>query len=62
MRTRSLLYGLARLMGDVDAIRRGRITRRLVNRAIGRHVVSRLWRGPGARSDRRAELSALVKT
>ena len=43
MTTRSLLYGLARFLGDVHAVRRGRITRRLVNRAIGRHVVSRLW-------------------
>jgi len=32
-------------MGDVNAVRRGRIGKRLVNRLIGRNVVSRLrWR------------------
>jgi hypothetical protein len=44
MTTRSALYGLARFLGDVNAVRRGRITRRLVNKALGRYVVSRLWR------------------
>jgi hypothetical protein len=43
MTTRSLAYAFARFLGDVNAVRRGRITRRLVNRAIGRHVVSRMW-------------------
>jgi len=43
MTARSLAYGLARFLGDVNAVRRGRITRRLANRLIGRHVVSKLW-------------------
>jgi hypothetical protein len=43
MTTRGFAYALARFLGDVNAVRHGRITRRLVNRAIGRHVVSRLW-------------------
>jgi rRNA maturation protein Rpf1 len=44
MTTRSFAYALARFLGDVNAVRRGRIGRRLANKAIGRHVVSRLWR------------------
>jgi hypothetical protein len=38
-----ILYTLARLMGDVNAVRRGRIGKRLANRWIGRNVVRRLW-------------------
>lgn len=33
---RKLLYGLARLLGDVNAVRRGKIGNRLMNKAIGR--------------------------
>jgi hypothetical protein len=40
---RSFLYSLARFLGDVNAVRRGRIGRRLANRVIGRTVVRRLW-------------------
>lgn len=35
-RTRGLLYALARLLGDVQAVRRGRIGRRVVRRTAGR--------------------------
>lgn len=35
---RRLLYSLARLLGDVQAVRRGRIGHRLVNRMVGRAV------------------------
>jgi hypothetical protein len=35
-RTRSLLYSLARFLGDVNAIKRGRVGRRLANKAVGR--------------------------
>jgi hypothetical protein len=35
-RTRSFLYGLARFLGDYQAVRRGRIGRRLGRRAAGR--------------------------
>ena len=35
-RVRSLLYGLARLLGDVQAVRRGRVGRRLVRRVAGK--------------------------
>ena len=45
--TRSLLYRLARLLGDMSAVRRGRVgqrvTRRIVGRATGR-LLGRLFR------------------
>lgn len=33
---RSLLYWLARLLGDANAVRRGRVGRRIARRAAGR--------------------------
>ena len=36
MRIRSLLYWLARLLGDVNAVRRGRIKQRIVRRVAGK--------------------------
>lgn len=36
MRIRSLLYWLARLLGDVNAVRRGRIGQRIVRRVAGK--------------------------
>ena len=36
MSFRSLLYKLARLLGDVNAVRRGRVGRRVARRAAGR--------------------------
>ena len=46
MRPRALLYKLARLLGDVDAVASGdpkRIGRRLGNKIIGRKLIRRLW-------------------
>jgi hypothetical protein len=45
MSLRSALYLAARAVGDYHAVRRGpkAITRRLANRLIGRHIVSRMW-------------------
>uniref|UniRef100_A0A6M3J1J7 Uncharacterized protein n=1 Tax=viral metagenome TaxID=1070528 RepID=A0A6M3J1J7_9ZZZZ len=45
MRTRSTLYLLARILGDVNAVRRGRVVARLWNRTVGR-IVARFtpWR------------------
>lgn len=46
MRTRSWLYQLARLLGDVNAVASGdpkRIGKRFANKIIGRKVVSRMW-------------------
>lgn len=43
---RRLIYLLARLAGDITAIRRGRIWQRIGNRMIGRaagRVLARLW-------------------
>jgi hypothetical protein len=40
---RSFLYTLARILGDVNAIRRGTIHKRIANRVIGRKAVSRMW-------------------
>lgn len=34
--TRGLMYKLARLLGDVQAVRRGRVGRRVGRRAAGR--------------------------
>jgi len=34
--TRGFLYWLARLLGDVNAVRRGRIGRRVARRAAGK--------------------------
>lgn len=34
--TRRFLYSLARFLGDYQAIRRGRVGKRIANRAIGR--------------------------
>ena len=44
---RSFLYALARLLGDVQAVRRGRVGRRLARRAAGRmtgRMLRRLFR------------------
>lgn len=35
-RTRSLMYRSARLMGDYQAVRRGRVPQRIYNRLLGR--------------------------
>lgn len=35
-KTRSLLYSLARLLGDVNAVQKRRVGRRIVRRAAGR--------------------------
>lgn len=43
MSFRAFLYWLARLLGDVRAVRRGRVGRRIYNRILGR-LLSRLFR------------------
>ncbi|MEA5444601.1 hypothetical protein VCB98_02070 [Gammaproteobacteria bacterium AB-CW1] len=46
-RTRGLLYWLARLLGDVNAVRRGRVGRRIGRRVVGRAAgrgIGRLFR------------------
>jgi hypothetical protein len=46
-RTRGLLYTLARLLGDVNAVQRGRVGRRVGRRVTGRatgRALGRLFR------------------
>lgn len=46
-KTRSLLYLLARLLGDLNAVRRGRIGRRIGRRLAGKasgRLLGRLFR------------------
>lgn len=40
---RSWLYRVARWFGDVNAVKRGKVGQRVVNKVIGRQV-GRLWR------------------
>ena len=42
--TRSTLYHLARLLDDYQAVKRGPVGRRVMNKALGRAVVRRMWR------------------
>lgn len=47
MSFRSFLYFLARLLGDVNAVRRGRVGKRIARRAAGRltgRLLRRLFR------------------
>lgn len=41
---RSWLYWLARLLGDIEAVRRGRVGKRIARRLAGRVVGRALWR------------------
>ena len=44
---RSVLYGTAKLLGDVQAVRKGRVGKRLARRAAGREtgkLLGRLFR------------------
>jgi len=43
-KTRGLLYWLARLLGDVSAVKRGRVGRRIGRRATGRLAGRGLFR------------------
>lgn len=47
MNLRSLLYRSARILGDINAVRRGRVARRVRNRVVGRmagRLLRRLFR------------------
>jgi len=41
---RAFLYWLARLMGDVNAVKKGRVGRRIGRRIAGRITGRALWR------------------
>lgn len=45
MTFRSFLYTLARLLGDINAVRRGpkAVGKRIANKLIGRKIVRRMW-------------------
>lgn len=43
-KTRSHLYWLARILGDINAVRKGRIGRRIARRTVGRHTGRALGR------------------
>lgn len=43
MTARSWFYFIARLLGDVNAVKRGRPGKRIANKIIGRTLVRRLW-------------------
>jgi hypothetical protein len=46
-KSRSELYGAAKLMGDVNAIQRGTVVKRVVRRLVGRftgRIMGRLFR------------------
>jgi hypothetical protein len=42
-KTRSFLYSLARLLGDFNAIKKGRVKERIFNKIIGK-LLSKLFR------------------
>jgi hypothetical protein len=41
---RSFLYALARLLGDLGAVRRGTVGKRIARRVVGRGLGRVLWR------------------
>ena len=50
MKFRSLLYSLAKLLGDINAVKRGRVERRIGRRVVGIEVfhLKNLTAGPAA--------------
>lgn len=47
MTARAFLYALCRLLGDISAVRRGRVAERVHNRVVGRlaaKVLGRWWK------------------
>lgn len=41
---RSFLYALARLLGDINAVQKGRVGRRVGRRIAGKYTARGLWR------------------
>ncbi|MDT8369926.1 MAG: hypothetical protein RQ745_12030 [Longimicrobiales bacterium] len=41
---RSFLYALARLLGDVNAVKRGKVGKRIARRVAGKATGRGLWR------------------
>jgi len=43
-RTRGFLYAVARFLGDVNAVKKGRVGRRVARRIAGKATGRALWR------------------
>lgn len=46
-KVRSFLYGFARILGDVNAVFKGKVGKRIQNRVLGRvnrKIMNKLWR------------------
>ncbi|GIN62770.1 hypothetical protein J27TS8_27630 [Robertmurraya siralis] len=41
---RSILYKAAKILGDVNAVRKGRIKQRIKNRVVGKFVGKRIFK------------------
>ncbi|WP_018931357.1 MULTISPECIES: hypothetical protein [Gracilibacillus] len=41
---RTILYKLAKFLGDVNAIRRGKVKQRIKNRVVGKFAAKRLFK------------------
>ena len=37
------VYTVAKVINDINSVRRGKIWKRIINKIIGRYVVSKLW-------------------
>lgn len=46
-RVRSVLYAIARILGDLTAVRKGKARRRVLRRVIGKQVGKRMGRWSG---------------
>lgn len=42
-KTKNTAYKIGRLIGDVNAAKKGKLTKRILNKLIGRFIVSKLW-------------------
>lgn len=43
-KTRGFLYSLARFLGDVNAVKKGKVGKRILRRAAGKATGRGLWR------------------
>lgn len=43
-KTRGLLYQMARFLGDVNAVQKGTVHKRIVRRGAGKQTSKSLWR------------------
>lgn len=43
-KTRGWLYWIAKLLGDVNAVKRGTVGKRIVRRVVGKYTARALWK------------------